>query len=112
VDSYISALSLRVTAPRNVQQITMPWLDAALAGLYGGSSDPLNRTKAKGAYLQEPYSPDQIGTLYRSLTHPGLTAVALFSYGCAVNAVARSDTANPHRDSILMSYLAAYTSRG
>jgi aclacinomycin oxidase len=111
--SYISALSQNMTTPHVMQQVTMPWLNAALAGLYGGSPGALNRVKSKGSYLREPYGPDQIATLYKYLTsdtYTGLTALALFSYGGAVNAVAPGDTANPHRDSILLAYLAAFWS--
>lgn len=111
--SYIQALSQGVAATHTVQQVTMPWLTAALAGLYGGSPGALNRVKSKGSYLRKPYSPDQIATLYKYLTndaYTGLTALALFSYGGAVNAVHPGDTANPHRDSILLAYLAAFWS--
>ncbi len=96
-----------------VQQSTMPWMDAAVAGLYGGTPSANNRSKGKGAYLREPYTADQIGTLYTYLssdTYSGLGAIVLFSYGGQANAVAPAATANPHRDSVILSYLATYWS--
>jgi FAD/FMN-containing dehydrogenase len=109
--SYLDALNAGVGVSYELEQTSMPWLNAELAGLYGGSSDGLTRSKGKGAYLRESFDAAQIAVLYQKLTgvtYPGLGAMALFSYGGQVNAVSPTATANPHRDSILLCYLAAY----
>ncbi|MGF1428109.1 FAD-binding oxidoreductase [Kitasatospora sp. LaBMicrA B282] len=113
MSSFVAAVNAGVSAPSKVTQVPMPWLDAQLAGLYGGSAGALNRNKGKGAYLRSPYTAAQATTLYTYLssdTYSGLGALALFSFGCRANTVAPSATANPHRDSIMLSYLATYWS--
>lgn len=107
----LTAVNQGVGVNYTLQQSTMPWLDAALAGLYGGTPSANNRSKGKGAYLREPYTQDQIATLYSRLssdTYSGLGAIVLFSYGGQANTVDPAATANPHRDSIILAYLATY----
>jgi len=109
--AYLAAVTDGVGAPSSMTQSTMPWLDAARAGLYGGSATANNRSKGKGAYLRKPLTDGQAGLIYDRLssdTYSGLGAMVLFAYGGAVNSVERTATANPHRDSILLTDLTTY----
>jgi hypothetical protein len=109
MNDYVAALNAGVTAAHTVTQSTMPWLQAQLASLFGGGPSPYNRGKAKAAYLRQPHSQDQLATIYShlsSFTYPGVGALLLFAFGGKVNTYDRTATANPHRDSILISYLA------
>lgn len=108
VNSYIAAVTAGTTAPNSVTQSSMPWLTAVYANLYGGAVTAANRSKGKGAYLRQPYSTDQVSTMYGRLSDPtydGLGNVVLFSYGSKVNTVAPTATVVPQRDSILKVYL-------
>jgi aclacinomycin oxidase len=53
---YLAAVTAGVEAAPTTEQTSMTWLDAAHAGLYGGSSGAFNRSKGKGAYLRRPYT--------------------------------------------------------
>jgi aclacinomycin oxidase len=109
MDSYIAALNDGVTAKSAVTKRTMPWMEAQLASLFGGAESPYNRGKAKAAYLRKPHTREQFSTVYRHLsdfTYSGVGAMLLFAFGGEVNSHPTTATANPHRDSILISYMA------
>ncbi|WP_406431192.1 FAD-binding protein [Streptomyces sp. NBC_00631] len=110
MNDYVAALNAGVGAKHTVTQTTMPWLQAQLASLFGGGPSPYNRGKAKAAYLRQPYTAEQFKTVYDHLnayTYSGVGALLLFAFGGKVNTLSRTATANPHRDSILISYLAS-----
>jgi hypothetical protein len=77
--------------------------------------DPALRGDYKSAYHRKNYTQAQLGTLYRHLTRADLanpTAVAqISSYGGQVNAVARTATAQAHRDSKFKILYEAHWSR-
>jgi aclacinomycin oxidase len=110
---YLAAVTAGVDATPTTNQTTMSWLDAAHAGLYGGSASALNRSKGKGAYLRRPYTNDQARLIYDRLSsdaNSGLGALVLYSYGGQINALRSDAGANPHRDSILLADLVTYWS--
>jgi aclacinomycin oxidase len=106
---YIGAVNEGVGAPCHVRYDAMPWLSSVLRDVENRGIH--TRSKSKGAYLREPYSDEQVATIYRYISDPrynGHTVVLLFSYGGEINAVSPAATASPQRDSILKNYLGTY----
>lgn len=88
--------------------------------LFFGNCESLEQCKttmhldfyAKSAYVQEPYGADAVERLFSAVEQwPGTQRncmIESFSYGGAVNDVASSATAFPHRDQLFCSQQAAY----
>lgn len=106
---YVAAVNEAVGAPCHVRYQAMPWLSSVLRDVE--NRGVYTRSKSKGAYLRQPYSDEQIATIYRYVADPrydGHTVVLLFSYGGQINTISPSATAAPQRDSILKNYLGTY----
>lgn len=86
------------TAPR------LPWLEATkkLATTNSNLTDPSYRQVYKSAYMKTNFTPEQISSLYSSLTAPTHVpgaSITLSSYGGQVNTIPPEATAYPHRSS-------------
>ncbi|MYV53653.1 FAD-binding protein [Streptomyces sp. SID3212] len=91
--------------PEEYQELhQLPWMQATgWPGFW--MSNPTDRYKYKSSYHRKGLTDEQIGGLHRVLTdsdydHPAFV-VSIAAHGGQVNAVGPTETAQPHRDTVL-----------
>jgi aclacinomycin oxidase len=108
MNSYVAAVSEGVNATMFTKESTANWLSTILSEPFPSAPPENNRVKSKGACLRQPFSADQVATLYKYLSDPAFPAVGvmvIYSLGGQVSAVAPGATAVAQRDSILRTLL-------
>lgn len=108
MNAYVAAVSAGVKATMFTKTATANWLTTLLSEPFPSAPPEDNRVKSKGACLRQPFSADQVATLYKYLSDPKTTtpgAMVLYSLGGQVSAVEPAATAVAQRDSILRSLL-------
>lgn len=104
MDSYVAAVTAGVSATMFTKASTANWLTTILSEPFPSAPPENNRIKSKGACLRQPFSADQVATMYKYLSDPNFKAagaMVIYSLGGQVSAVASDATAVAQRDSIL-----------
>ncbi|MDA2811413.1 FAD-binding oxidoreductase [Nocardiopsis sp. RSe5-2] len=83
----------------------MPWLHASgWPGMW--MSNPTDRYKYKSSYHRKGFTDAQIAAFYQRLSDTDYAqppfVVSIASYGGRINELAPGDTANPHRDAVML----------
>jgi aclacinomycin oxidase len=108
MNSYVAAVTDGVGATMFTKTSTANWLTTILSEPFPSAPPENNRVKSKGACLRQPFSADQVATMYKYLSDPNFPAVGamvIYSLGGQVSAVAPEATAVAQRDSILRTLL-------
>lgn len=106
LNSFLAAVNKGVGArPTVTDHRKLPWLHASgWPGMWG--SNPTDRYKYKSSYHRRGFTRSQIDAFYTQLTTTDYDqppfVVSIASYGGQVNALSADETANPHRDSVML----------
>ncbi|TQN28287.1 FAD/FMN-containing dehydrogenase [Haloactinospora alba] len=106
LDDFRAAVNEGVgVEPTVTEHRKLPWLHAAgWRGMW--FSSPTERYKYKSSYHRRGFTESQIDAFYTRLTDTEYDqppfAVSIASFGGRVNALEPADTANPHRDSVML----------
>lgn len=106
LSDFLDAVDRGVGVRRTVtDHRKLPWLHASgWPGMW--MSNPTDRYKYKSSYHRRGFTERQIRAFYEQLTRTDYDqppfVVSIASYGAQVNALAPADTANPHRDSVML----------
>ncbi|MEC3920238.1 FAD-binding oxidoreductase [Nocardia sp. CDC160] len=104
LDEFLTAVTSKVKpAPLVLPPVRVTYIDCIDQFYAPRPANPF-RVKIKTALLRQPYSADQLKTLYRGLVDPVMTAdsfVEFAPFGGMINAVAVDATAMPARDSFM-----------
>lgn len=104
VDDFIGALNMKLEISCDIKRNKTSWPDFALHPFPDVFSGPKAAFKIKDAFLHQPFTHQQINTMYHYLTQyeeiPGGN-IGLATYGGQVNSIASNVTASVQRNAIM-----------
>jgi hypothetical protein len=112
LSSYGTALTQGTAVNLTSQTRGLRWLTATrVEGMGTLLYDPTQRSAVKTAWMRKGFTDEQLDTIHKNLTRPGLNPNALLqllSVGGAMNSTPRTATASAHSDSVMFAEFEAF----